>query len=544
MTERVERRSFLKASSALALGLGVAGAAPAPAGKKSPSTSHGKLPYRMIYNQDDTNLFFRPEEPIEPEHVDQMVDEVAEAGADLFLACGNSQRVNYPSDVWPTWWDEYRARGTVFGGKHQKLVKMVQQQMRLADMGCDYLKRVMERCAQRGIASGVTVRIDDRHWRGPSEVGQHTVDERLARFYCDEDIYLPESEWNRHGAHYAYDYECPKVREHYLSLIRELVERYDLDVLDLDFMRHPPFFDRTDLAKHCETMTNFVREINKICAASEKGICICARVPATPANCRGLGLDVGTWAGEGLVSGIALGMKNCTGWEAPVDAFRPLVGPNVSLYAGAERQAGRTALAYLPAQEGQSKQAATPWSRETLRGFAAGQLANGADGIYLFNFFCGNRPIIDVVAEMRTLETLRGKPKTYRLTTYGTTHAVEADVPMQVPVPVMSQQARRFEMLLATEPAGTQAEAIVLLDRETRAEDVWLQLNETPLGHASQVRSEPQGPTCYSWWNIVDETAAAVFNVPVTALKDGRNGLVLRNEGHPVTALGIAVRTG
>ncbi len=63
--------------------------------------------FRVIYNQDCTNLFAITKEPITPAHVDQMVDEVAEGGADLLLINPQAQRTSYPSRVWPTFWEGY-----------------------------------------------------------------------------------------------------------------------------------------------------------------------------------------------------------------------------------------------------------------------------------------------------------------------------------------------------------------------------------------------------------------------------------------------------
>jgi hypothetical protein len=288
-------------------------------------------------------------------------------------------------------------------------------------------------------------------------------------------------------------------------------------------------------------MTGLLREISEIFRSSGKNISLLARVPATPANCRGLGLDIGAWAREGLINGIAPGMKNCTGWEIPADAFRPLVGPGVSVYAASERQAGRTALRNI-SEEGEDANSALRWTREMLRGYAAGHLANGADGIYLFNFFLGNLPIIDVLGEMKSLDSLRGKPKVYRITSYGREHAEEVDLPMQVPVHVPAHQARRFEMLLSREPVKVKAEALVILDREASAGEVWLQLNETPLGHAIRSSVKPEDSRYYSWCNIVKNATAAVFDVPVTAIRDGRNHLVFRNEGRYLNVLGLVLR--
>ena len=64
-----------------------------------------KPSFRVIYNQDCSNLFYTTKEPIKPHHVDRMVDEVALGGAEVFLVCPNAQRVVYPSSVWQTFWD-------------------------------------------------------------------------------------------------------------------------------------------------------------------------------------------------------------------------------------------------------------------------------------------------------------------------------------------------------------------------------------------------------------------------------------------------------
>ena len=536
MEKEIKRRSFIRTSSAFAFGLS---ALKPGFSSFTVSDSRGKLPYKMIYDDDSVNIF-PSTEPARAEHIDKYIDKVVEGGADLYLQCAGYHRVFYQSRVWEPWWDEYKERGTIFGKKVEDGWINASPFAQLADKGIDFLEQSLTRCRYRGIASGLTMRMDDLHYRGPS-LGKHTINERLARFYMNEDNYLHDT--GRHGGGWALNYDKPEVREHYLSLFRELVERYDFDVLSLDYLRHPPYFDRKDIDRHCETMTGFLREIHKIFKSSGKNISLLARVPSTPANCKEQGLDIAEWAREGLVSGVAPGMKNCTGWEIPVDAFRSVVGEGVSVYAANERQAGRTALVNISEDAGEGN-SATRWNRELFRGYAAGHLANGADGIYLFNFFLGYLPLIDILGEMKSLEGLRGKSKAYRLTTYGSTHAVEVDLPMQVPVIVPARQARKFEILLAREPEGVQAEAIVTLDRKPLPEEMWLQLNETPLGHASIIVEEQKKSRYYSWDNILKGTTEVVFSVPAMALKDGRNRLVFRNEGEQVTVLGIAIRTG
>jgi hypothetical protein len=558
MAQKFERRSFIKATSTIALGLGAFRTGLASSNKnqglKSKGelsiTSKGELSYKILYNQDDTALFYTTKEPIEPRHVDQMVDECADNGVDLFIACCNNQKVNYQSQVWEPLWDEYREHGTVFGGsKNPKYIAMVKQMMRLSDMGCDYLAQALKRSRERGIAFGIGIRMDDFHFRGPVKLGEHLVNKRLAAFYRNPENYLVDT--GRVGGNWALNYDRPEVREYFLSLIREIIERHDIDVLDLDFMRHPVFFDKQDMDRHYETMTEFLREIHRIFKINNRKTSISVRVPATPANCRELGLDVGTWAREGLVSGIAPALKGTTGWETRIEEFRQSVGTKVSIFAALERSADNTSWL----DEGSNASTRTKdkhlddrrssrWTRETLRGFAAGQLANGAEGIYFFNFFATSRPLIDVLAELKSLEELRGKKKTYLITTYDTSRNGETDLPMQVPVTVPVQQSRRFEMMMAAEPGAQEVEAQVILDCKAEPGDLWLQLNDVPLGNAKKILGRAEkDKSFYSWWNrdVPEDLSAAVFNVPAKAIRDGRNYLVFRNNGKPVQVLGLAV---
>jgi uncharacterized lipoprotein YddW (UPF0748 family) len=224
----------------------------------------------MIYDDDSVNIF-KSDVTAGPEQLDRYIDKVADAGVDLYLQCAGYHRVFYQSKVWEPWWVEYRERGTVFGKKVEDGWINAAPFLQLAETGVDFLERSLKRCRERGMANGITMRMDDLHYRGPS-LGKHTVDDRLSRFYQNEDLYLTGPDTERHGGRWALDYEKPEVREHYLSLFRELVERYDFDVLSLDYVRHPPYFDRQDLDRHCETMTGLLREISEIFRSSVKNI--------------------------------------------------------------------------------------------------------------------------------------------------------------------------------------------------------------------------------------------------------------------------------
>ncbi len=188
---------------------------------------------RVLYNQDCTNLFAITKEPLAPEHVDRMVDEVADGGADAMLINPNAQRTCYPSRAWQTFWDGYTPGNRAFFGpvKDEEMSgreAWIRQMKHLDDSGCDYLERALARCRHKGITPGVTVRMNDMH-DAPTPTTH-----MFSSFYIEHpELHLnnpPSCGWSAAGL----SYEHAEVREHYLKLIRELVMEYDVEILELD----------------------------------------------------------------------------------------------------------------------------------------------------------------------------------------------------------------------------------------------------------------------------------------------------------------------
>ncbi len=288
--------------------------------------------YRVIYNYDSGPIFFQ-KEPVTPEHVDQMVDEVADAGADVLLVCVNDQTTYFPSKAWQTIWDGYvDGDKSFFVDVPEERIPlrehMIQQAKRLADQ-CDYLERSMARCRQRGIAPGVSMRMNDMHGGGEGPKSH-----MRSRFYQDNPQFHIKCVDSRGYSREALDYSHPQVRERAMSLVRELVENYDVEVLELDFMRFAYYFDRFNIAEHCEIITSFLREVREMISASGRKVTLIPRVASSPGAAMQLGFDVEAWAREGLVDGITVSQFINSGWEMPLDEFRQLIGPDIGLYAG------------------------------------------------------------------------------------------------------------------------------------------------------------------------------------------------------------------
>jgi hypothetical protein len=520
-----------------------------------------KIAYKVIYNQDWVSFFNYTQEPMTPAHVDHMVDEVAEGGADLMLINPNGQRVSYPSRVWQTHWDGYKpGRPEWFEGVPQEsLPKMffgkdyqhhLGQLKRLADQGCDYLARALARCRQAGIVPGVSVRMNDSH--GTYRSGRHPW---VSDFYWDHPQWHLKKRFRGRNLLFMYtlDYRQPEVRQRFLALIRELVTGYSFEVLELDFLRHPPYFPQGNTEKHCGIMTEFVREVKQLLDSCDGDRSLFVRVPVTAAVAYDLGLDVGEWAGEGLINGVTASAFCHTAWEMEVDEFSRVLGDTVAFYAGAEYTASQPERFHI-ADYHKDPTRFMPLDERKLRGFAAAYHASGADGVYLFNFFvprdrpvvADNEPKYAVLGELGEPAKLRGKPKTYTLTAGGKDWRYrEVDGPEQVPCFMERDLPRTFSILMATEPVERSVEVEVFVegDAGNRLEDLRLHINEFSAGDAAGI--EPVSDDLLENPCRNDKPVnKIVFNASSEMLLEGRNRLVFHSACVPLTVLTIEVRVG
>ena len=92
----------------------------------------------------------------------------------------------------------------------------------------------------------------------------------------------------------ALDYSRAEVRAYYLDTLRDACHRYDLDGVELDWLRYPCLFREGEV--NVETMTAFVRKARGVLdeTAKRRGhpVRLLARVPVTPEQALAIGLDV------------------------------------------------------------------------------------------------------------------------------------------------------------------------------------------------------------------------------------------------------------
>ncbi len=112
------------------------------------------------------------------------------------------------------------------------------------------------------------------------------------------------------------DFTYPEVREHIFSLIEEVCRGYDVDGVELDFLRHPTFFPPTLDGNpvdpdQVEMMTDLVRRIRKMAdeVERERGrpLLLAVRTPFALADALFVGLDLQQWLAEDLIDVLIAG---------------------------------------------------------------------------------------------------------------------------------------------------------------------------------------------------------------------------------------------
>lgn len=483
-------------------------------------------PFRILYNQDSSNLFFVTKEPLTPSHVDHMIDEVADGGADTFLVNPNAQRVNYPSRVWENYWHNFRPNDRAFYGLPEDMDiaprrHLISQMQHLAQQ-CDYLERALARCRQRNIKPGVSVRMNDMHdvpW---------PESHLFSQFYRDHPQYylphIPARSWSSRGL----NYEHPEVRTYFLTFIRELIFDYDIEVLELDFLRFTAYFDQHNIDQHCATMTAFLTDVRTLITQSGKPIEFLCRIAATPAGAYSLGFDVRAY--QNIVDGLVIGMFLNTGWELAIDHYRTLVDPNIALYACTDYIAAR--WEGLPPEP-------LSTNANLLRGFASGYHALGANGIALFNFFCSREgqtpidPAFNTLRDCQNTRHLNTQPRRHLLT--AGVNQDETDLPVQIPIDIKWHQPRTFQMILSEPTPNQRVEVHIIINNIMEPSTLHLWINNTPIGHAVDLTNISNGE---------HKNHIARFVISKPCIQKGRNNLILRSEKEAITILGIDVQIG
>jgi hypothetical protein len=486
----------------------------------------------IALNEDDSHYFFtRAGQALDREAVAGWVDQYAETQVKELILNPNCMRTSYASNAWNPIWHGYDPRGkddqpllaSLASPEERKNVrKWIHTAWQLHHDGIDPYQVWIERCRQKQISPWISMRMNDIH---------HVDDEKAfihSEFWRENPqlrrITYPRPAWD--WVSKSFDYAQAEVREHHLKLLRELVARYDVDGLELDWMRSAFHFRPGYESEGAALLTDFTRTVRRLLDAGEQErghrIKLSARVASRPQTALALGMDATTWARQKLIDMLVVTpFFGSIETDMPMELWQRLLeGTSVTLAAGLE---------ILLRPYGAFKTVAN--SLETVRGAAISLLERGADRIYLFNYMDSTVPgsITDSVnyprllRDIGSLDTCAGKPRRHVIT-YADTWAPGEPCAMALPAtlpapPPRTHEWKEFRIHIGPRPSsGNVVAALGLLEgAPLEAGTLEVRLN----GERCELSGPLELPAPAPDFPVYG------FAVPLTAVKQGYNLLAV-----------------
>lgn len=339
----------------------------------------------------------------------------AEAGFKTVVFCIGSKRTNYKSNVWDYWWKGFDpGKGPdqpFFAGtppsETDYWYPKVKHYLDFHERGMDYPAAAIRLSRECGISPWLGIRMNDVHNGAQTNHFKHST------FVSSNPQFRRKTTKPEYHS-YALDYAHAEVREHVLKLIRELLDRYDMDGLELDFMREPYLFSEGAELAGGKTLTDWLtREVRPLVnkAADKAGhpIRLGARVPSDPDTAAALGFEVESWLATNLFDVLVPTPRWATiEFDMPWEKWRGLKKTHTRtvVLAGMEGN-------YRPSLK--TKQLGM--SRPLLIGAAANALSSGAEGIYTFNFVPQDRrSFLWLTSALTSLDKLLSQQRTHAVT--------------------------------------------------------------------------------------------------------------------------------
>ena len=402
----------------------------------------------LIVNWDCTEFFMsRPAEKMTVKGLQELVDQYVGTQVSHIFFNPNSMRTSYDSKVWESLWKDKNSQiGINLNDKSSSIEKIIHNTRLLNKRGLDPYRIWIVHCRKRGISPWLSVRMNDIH----------NVDNLSSPLHSSFWLTHPEY-WRVPGSPRAYfdrafDYGIKEVRDHQMALIHELLERYDPDGLELDWMRFPYHFKPGHEKQGAKILLEFTlkvrEELDQWSKKRGHKIKLGARIPAVPEYARGLGLDGVAWAQNGLVDLLVLTpFWETADFDIPVEQWKELIGPAVDklvLAAGMEWN-----IRSCPPP---SKSIGN--NCETMRGFASAMFDRGVDQIYLFNHFSAPDAKGGIFREAGQFKTVVGKSRRH-IITYHDTVSLGVAKPVLLPCalrnPILPAQFRIYTGSTLTE---------------------------------------------------------------------------------------------
>ena len=501
-----------------------------------------KAPYRLLYNNDNTNVAgvispWREEgEDFREEMLVASIEEVADTAVDAYLLSPGMGWVPWwQSEVEPGFYDWWRERTGLSLEGFKAYDRYVAE-------GGDMVQVLVDTCRRLNMAPFVSLRMNDVHHQ------EHYVDKSersivSCRFYVEHPEWHIDPEHPRKKGYYkrrGMDWAVPEVRTYKLALLRELVDKYDLAGLELDFLRDETLFrDELPNDERIRIITEFAGQVRAALdskAGPRRWLGI--RMPLQLERCTPIGLEPEALHEAGV------DIFNLSGWyhttqTTDVATFRERL-PDAAIYVEMTHSVGSHRYFIDNKLYGCDGDPRT--SDHEYYTTAELAQARGADGMSLFNFVYYRRrpntpdipemePPFHVLSQITDTAFLARQHKVYTLAaTY---------YRRQVPRRIEPGKTETFSMDML-KPTGHDANGvgrlrIHMLDACPDNLQVSVSVNGTPL--------EPTTDLSRFYGNPFDRMISPLphrraWTVPPETVVDGKNEIAVSTD-QPVEAIYI-----
>lgn len=336
---------------------------------------------RFIYGNDGTDILsneLHNSRLISVDDVYDYVDIAANSQVTTYMICSGDLLTFYKSGIERALGhvseiENNREKGKIGENLLQSDIKVYKDNFDRLDSiaKSDIVRLTIDRAKEKGMEAFITFRMNDLHFNDIS----------LYNPLVQSDFWLnnPELRVGKHPGWHAdgaLNFARKEVRKYKLDLIEEQCRLFNIDGIELDYMRFPVYFPYNKEKECLDIMTGFISDVKKITKqiGDKRGrpIILAVRVPARMDACLNIGLDVKKWSDLKLIDFITISPFYTGDPVLPIHEFKKnLTNDKIPVYATIESGM------YFPRK---------PLSYGQYRAIAAHCYSEGADGVSLFNY--------------------------------------------------------------------------------------------------------------------------------------------------------------
>jgi len=299
-----------------------------------------------------------------------------------FVIGVNNKIAAFPSDVWTDYLDKYdqtTENGQAVNYKETPSVKGAYHIYKT--LNADYIDLWIDGFNEVDINPWLSFAMNDV--TDGDKAASHLLSD-----YFHENSALRRVHLSRTNNKYQYalDYNNASVRNNMLNLIDEALGKYDAYGIELDFMDSIWLFSNGTEYNGMEKLNDFMREVDKItakyAAKYKHEVKVSVRVASDIMTNYDFGLDVATWASEGLVDRVCPSGASVVDSDIPVKYWDTLLTPYGIDVAPCINSTIKNR---------EESPISGTHDLETLSGYAGIFLSQGADKVYLADFGIADR---------------------------------------------------------------------------------------------------------------------------------------------------------